>query len=113
MDASNGFSTARRTPLLVIAAIAAVLAVTNVLWWIIASAAQGTHAERVAHYLDGLPLRIGALGAFGATWLCIAVGAIGFTCATLAMSGRGLRMVPAFLAGANGLVVAWLLFTLM
>lgn len=113
MDTNNTVTAGRRTPLVIAAATAAVLLVANVLWWIRVSGAESTHPERVERHLDSLPLAIGRLGATGVTWLCIAAGVAGFTCAAVAMSRARQRVVPGILAVVNGLVTGWLLFTLM
>ena len=104
-------------PALLLGASALLLAIQ--LWiigqWAAAYSAATSQDERVRHFLAELPLGLGRLGAANLTWLGVAVGSVGLLAALAAARGsRGVgRGLGIGLAGANGVVVLWSLFTML
>lgn len=83
--------------------------------WSAAFSAGGTQAERVAYFHAELPAGLGNLSTSGFTWLCAGLG-IGAVVAAVVASRRssgGLRALSVVLAGVNGMLVLWYLFTMM
>ena len=95
-------------------AILFTLQIWNIRRWIQAFNLGRTQAERVAIYLQRLPVGLGQLGTFALTWLLILCGVLGIACAVPASRVPGKsRVLAVILIVANAVMVLWLLFTLM
>ena len=90
------------------------LQIWNIRRWFQAFNLGNTQTERVAIYLQRLPVGLGQLGTFALTWLLILCGVLGLACAVAAsrVPGRS-RVLAVILSVLNAVVVLWLLFTLM
>lgn len=82
--------------------------------WFQAFNLGNTQTERVAIYLQRLPVGLGQFGTFALTWLLILCGVLGLACAVPASRVPGMsRVLGVILMVVNAVVVLWLLFTLM
>jgi len=105
--------------LLIISCGLVALQAWNILRWAQAFDRGSTQAERVAFYLRGLPVGMGALGTWAITWLSVFCAAISLVTAVvagrlLARTARAAtKALVGVLVGINALLVLWYLFTLM
>jgi len=100
--------------LLVTSATLFTLQIWNISRWFQAFNLGNTQTERVALYLQRLPVGLGQLGTFALTSLLILCGVLGLACALPASRVPGMsRLIAVILIVANAVVVSWLLFTLM
>jgi hypothetical protein len=101
--------------LLVTSATLFTVQVWDIRRWIKAFDLGNTQAERVAIYLQRLPLGLGQLGTFALTWLSILCGATALIAAFVGSrhASRPARAVGMALVCCNALLVIWYLFSLM
>jgi hypothetical protein len=97
-------------------AVSALLLAAQV--WIIGQwvvAASGGRATAVSDFQAALPGPLRELGAGGVTWLCVVLAVMAASAAFVAQSNAlgTRRLFPRGLLAANGLLLAWYLFTMM
>ena len=100
--------------LLMTSAVLFALQIWNITRWSQAFNLGNTQTERVAIYLQRLPVGLGQLGTFALTWLLILCAVFGLACAIPAsrVPGRS-RVLAVILIVVNAVVALWLIFTLM